>query len=69
MAHRKTQITKLYCELKMSSIKKLQYISLCAKVTQELENHVGVRDKVSAIGIYSFLSFKGFSGVHHSSGQ
>jgi len=29
----------------MSSIKKLQYISLCAKVTQELENHVGIRDK------------------------
>lgn len=29
----------------MNTIQKLQYISLCSKVTQELENHVGIRDK------------------------
>ena len=27
---------------------KLQYISLCSKVTQELDNHTGIRDKILA---------------------
>jgi len=32
----------------MADILKLQHISLCAKVAQELENHIGVKDKVLA---------------------
>lgn len=29
----------------MSDLSKLQYISLCSKVIQELENHIGLRNK------------------------
>jgi len=46
----------------MSSILKLQYISLCAKVTQELENNVGIRDKVPYLLLHSLIS-SGFDRV------
>lgn len=32
----------------MTQMFKLQYISLCSKVLQELENHTGLRDKIMA---------------------
>ena len=32
----------------MNQFLKLQYISLCSKVLQELENHTGVKDKILA---------------------